>query len=160
MCTETNIERRRRQNRESMARRYATPEGREQLKANAAKWRKSDAGKEAIASAGKARRASDPIASMLKSVQARATKEGLTFQLELAQVRELVAPMVCSMTGHALNWDWAGLGKNPWAPSLDRIEPSEGYIHSNVRLVCWAYNLARSNWPDAVVREMAKGLLR
>jgi hypothetical protein len=143
-----------------MARRYATPEGREQLKANAAKWRKSDTGKEAISSAGKARRASDPVASMLKSIKSRASKEGIQFELELEWTRELLAPMLCSVTGIQLTWKWDGPGKNPWAPSLDRLTPSEGYTFSNVRLVCWAYNLARSNWPDAVVRKMAEGLLR
>ena len=67
--------------------------------------------------------------------------------------------MTCSMTGIALVWNYEGEGKNPWSPSLDRIDCSLGYTVDNLRLVCWAYNVARSNWADEIVLAMARGLL-
>lgn len=67
--------------------------------------------------------------------------------------------MQCEVTGKKLSWQWNGPGNNPWAPSIDRIDCSKGYIKGNMRVVCWAYNIARRDWPDAIVFELAKSLL-
>ena len=43
-----------------------------------------------------------------------------------------------------------GLRVMPYSPSVDRIDNSAGYTPENVRLVCAALNIARSNLPDSV----------
>lgn len=159
MEQETKEERRRRQNRESMARAYASPEGRERLKATATRWAKSEQGKEHISKTAKAERQARPVYFMFHSMQARAKREQTPFSLTFEQVDIMCQPLVCSVTGCSLTWAYDGPGKNPWAPSIDRIDCSKGYETGNVRVVCWIFNLARSCWPDEVVIAMAKGLL-
>ena len=36
-------------------------------------------------------------------------------------------------------------GQNPWAPSVDQINPGQGYTWDNVRLVCVMLNTALGN---------------
>lgn len=154
-----DLEKQRARNRQAMARKYATPEGRERLKANARRWRESKAGKESISLANKHRRRADPAGAMLKSLVGRAGREGIEVLLTREQVDRLLLPMRCSATGLPLSWVWDGPGKNPWAPSLDRLEAGGPYSLENVRVVCWIFNLARSNWSDDTVRKMAEGLI-
>jgi hypothetical protein len=48
----------------------------------------------------------------------------------------------------------------PFAPSLDRIDSSAGYVPGNVRLVCLIVNVAMSNWGEQPLRQLAETLLR
>ena len=70
-------------------------------------------------------------------------------------------PKVCSKWGIELDWGMNGLNWN--SPSLDRIDPTKGYVKGNVRLVCQSYNGAKSNCPpdkwDVVEKNMARFVL-
>lgn len=44
--------------------------------------------------------------------------------------------------------------RDPFAPSLDRIVPSLGYVVGNVRLVCTVVNYAMSNWGHDVLLKL------
>lgn len=69
----------------------------------------------------------------------------------------LFKPMTCAVTGMPLSWSKGERG--PWSPSVDRIDSSKGYIPGNVRVTSMMYNLAKSEWTDENVREMALWLL-
>lgn len=43
-------------------------------------------------------------------------------------------------------------------PSIDRLDNSRGYIPDNVRLVCCAFNIMRSDFSDDVVRTLARAV--
>ena len=49
--------------------------------------------------------------------------------------------------------------KTPFAPSLDRIDSSKGYVRGNVRLVCMAANFALNQWGDDILRRLAHGVV-
>ena len=75
------------------------------------------------------------------------------------EVEEMLAPMVCSATGLPLSWEHDGTSyRRPWAPSIDRIDCSKGYVPGNVRVVCSAFNTMRNEFPDEVVFALAKAL--
>ncbi len=40
--------------------------------------------------------------------------------------------------------------RDPFAPSLDRIEPKKGYVDGNVRIVVWAINAMLCDWGEDV----------
>jgi len=66
----------------------------------------------------------------------------------------------CELTGLEFQMESRGPNRaNPFAPSLDRIEPSKGYVEGNVRLVCYAVNMARSDWGDEVLLIVARALV-
>lgn len=46
----------------------------------------------------------------------------------------------------------------PWSPSLDRIDPLQGYTPENCRLVVWMYNAAKHISSDANVLRLAQAL--
>lgn len=50
--------------------------------------------------------------------------------------------------------------RNPYAPSLDRIDTSKGYEAGNVRIVLLAVNVALNEWGEELLREIASGLAR
>ena len=50
--------------------------------------------------------------------------------------------------------------KQPFAPSLDCIDPSKGYVRGNVRFVNEAVKFARTEWGDDVLRRLAYGVIK
>lgn len=72
-------------------------------------------------------------------------------------LEELLLGMACSATGLPLQTEWEGpSGSNPWAPSVDRLNNSLGYVPGNVRIVCWAFNNMRGDFPDEVVETLVR----
>lgn len=66
---------------------------------------------------------------------------------------------LCALSGKKLELPtnsgaWNKQTRDPWKPSLDRIDNSRGYIKGNVRFVCVAANIAKQTWPDAVLIEL------
>lgn len=101
----------------------------------------------------------DPGLLMLGKARQRAKRYGLPCELDVAWLRQALLPMRCIVTDLPLTWDKGhGYHSNPWAPSIDRIKSSEGYTVQNSRIVCWAYNLAKSEWGDDVPMTIARAL--
>jgi hypothetical protein len=46
--------------------------------------------------------------------------------------------------------------KRPFVPTLDRVDSSRGYVFDNVRVVVWAYNAAKADWPHEVFARLAR----
>tara|TARA_Y100000004_G_scaffold43307_1_gene47393 strand:- start:797 stop:1330 length:534 start_codon:yes stop_codon:yes gene_type:complete len=71
-------------------------------------------------------------------------------------------PKVCFKWGIELSWSMNGVSQYN-SPSLDRIDPTKGYIPGNVRIVCQAYNMAKGNCPpdewDILENKIAKSIL-
>lgn len=85
---------------------------------------------------------------------------GITSDLTIEWIEEKVARDECERTGIPFsdNLDLTA-SKDPFAPSLDRIDPAKGYTKDNVQVVCTIYNLAKSDWGDGPVIKMATALL-
>lgn len=68
----------------------------------------------------------------------------------------------CEVTGIPFEYEKSGVKheRRPYAPSLDRIESSKGYIVDNVRVVCVAVNLAMNQWGEKVLLNIAISILR
>ncbi len=64
---------------------------------------------------------------------------------------------VCAKTGVVLTPSTGkGIGnKSPYTISIDRIDPTIGYIESNVQLVCWWYNVSKATWSDNTVLDFS-----
>ena len=97
--------------------------------------------------------------AMLGQARNRAKRRGQECTITEADVGALIAPGVCAITGlpFVLEWDGPSI-KNPWAPSLDRIDVTRGYVPGNVRAVCWIVNHMRGDYPDAVLAKAARAI--
>jgi hypothetical protein len=86
------------------------------------------------------------ISNKLMSAKKRAKNDNLSFELDNAYVTSLWEQQEgkCAKTGVELG----RIGDKWLSPSLDRIDPLQGYIKGNVQWTCWRYNDAKSNMSD------------
>jgi hypothetical protein len=77
---------------------------------------------------------------MYNGVKYRAKKHNIPFDLELS---DIVIPDICPLLGIPL-YKTKGRVKNN-TPSLDKIDPSKGYIKNNVWVISWKANRVKSN---------------
>lgn len=102
-----------------------------------------------------------PASVILNNCRKNARVRGHECTITAADVEALLEPMTCSVTGLPLSWEYDGASRaNPWAPSLDRIDGSLGYVPGNVRAVCWAFNQMRGDFPDEVLATLAEAFIR
>ena len=65
---------------------------------------------------------------------------------------------VCAVSGLRFNDAKMGAAtRRPFAPSLDRIDCSQGYVFNNCRLVCTCVNLAMSDYGEDALIVVASG---
>lgn len=101
------------------------------------------------------------VTVLLNYARDRARRAGVPFDLDRQFVRLKLAGGVCELSGLTIQRVSPGAYRtHPYAPSLDRVEPALGYTKSNVRLVCFAVNRARSDWGDEVLLTIASGLVK
>ena len=98
-----------------------------------------------------------------KRHRASARDRNMPFDLEPAQVYDLMQStgFRCAVSGipfskYVAETAW----RDPWAPSLDRIENRHGYIWENVRVVCQIANIAMNAWGYDTMLRMARGVVR
>jgi hypothetical protein len=94
---------------------------------------------------------------LVSGAKKRAKSKGLKFDLTFEWALEKIQHGFCEATGIALqsSTPHSSGERNPWVPSIDRIDPSLGYVQSNCRVVVWIYNAAKSEFTDDDVRQMA-----
>lgn len=67
----------------------------------------------------------------------------------------------CELTGIAFSLDKApGHVRRPWAPSVDRVDNSRGYVFDNCRLVCVAVNIAMNEWGEDALWRISSAFVK
>lgn len=98
---------------------------------------------------------------LCSSASRRAADIGVDFDLDAQWVEQKIKAGRCEVTSLPFELDARGNNRqHPFAPSLDRKDPSLGYTKANVRVVVWIHNLAKSDWDDACVLQYAQALVR
>ena len=82
-----------------------------------------------------------------------ASKRGHEWSLTLEWLLKQLGHGVCARTRLPFVLE---TGRNPFCPSIDRIDSALGYTEDNAQVVCHIYNLAKSNWDHETVLKMAK----
>ena len=88
----------------------------------------------------------------------RARRNGWAFRLTFEDLEFLIAASGgrCELTGIPFRQErsdeWT---KAPFAPTVDRIDRTKGYVHGNCRIVCHAVNVAINEWGQDVFEEVA-----
>lgn len=91
---------------------------------------------------------------IVAGARARAKKRGIKFDLTATDIQLRLDKGICELTGTALD---LSPGKRKFnTPSLDRIIPAEGYVTSNVRIICDAINMAMGDWGEATLLTLIK----
>jgi len=91
----------------------------------------------------------------------RAKRLGLNFDLPIEWVHNQLKRGTCAVTG--ISFDLAtGLGSrfhHKYAPTIDRIDPSQGYTRENCQVVVCQYNAAKGAWAHEDVMVLARTLI-
>jgi hypothetical protein len=83
-----------------------------------------------------------PLSRLLHDARRRAKDRGLLFDLTLADFTN--PPEFCPILGLRLHYS-GGKGQSSESASLDRKDPSKGYIRGNVWIISWRANDLKAN---------------
>lgn len=78
---------------------------------------------------------------LFQSARCRAKKKNLEFTIELS---DIIIPEICPMLGVKLERKGAGAAQ-AYSPSIDRIDPTKGYIKGNITILSWRANMLKNN---------------
>lgn len=99
--------------------------------------------------------------TLFKSAQRRSVNYNKKVDFDYKWILKKLEAGVCEVTG--INFDFEkphDTSKNPYAPSIDRIDSSKGYCKDNVRIVLWQYNLMKGEIPDDKLLELCRIIVK
>lgn len=103
------------------------------------------------------------LKTLLTGSRQRAKKKGIEHTLTYEDIEELLSTQGrrCVFTKIPFETDRRDAvgGKNPWSPSLDRVDSRKGYVKGNVQLTSLMYNMCKHTFTDDDVRTFAKSYL-
>jgi len=96
---------------------------------------------------------------LIRHARERSTKKSLAFDLDdhIDDIQGRISAGHCELTGLPFHLDD---GRTWDSPSLDRISPTLGYVHSNIRVICHAANSALGDWGELVMLRVAREILK
>ena len=100
--------------------------------------------------------------NIFDAARSRTKKGSLIFEITLEDVLKIyeIQKGSCALTNIEFSLDRLGRkSKNPFAPSLDRIDSDKGYTKENIRLVCVIVNLALNNFGDNAFDKMCRAYI-
>lgn len=88
---------------------------------------------------------------MIERARYRNRKKGVPFAIGINHLRDIVAQAGgrCVVSGRPME------DAGPFQPSLDRINPAEGYVPGNIRIVCLIVNTAMLHYGETAFGEIA-----
>jgi hypothetical protein len=87
---------------------------------------------------------SHPEMRVLASIRQRSKKEGIPFNLTIA---DIVIPATCPVLNVPIGWEMP----RDFKPSVDRVDPAGGYVRGNIRVISW---LANRKKQDSTLSEL------
>ncbi|MHC2867923.1 hypothetical protein ACVIYH_009056 [Bradyrhizobium diazoefficiens] len=100
------------------------------------------------------------IEEAVKGARQRAATKGIQFDLSTDWVLEQVEAQnfKCCLTSIPFYMATESKSfRNPFAPSIDRIDPSGGYTKTNVRIVVFAINVMLMDWGQDIFERVVSG---
>lgn len=126
-------------------------------------WKKSDHGKAVAKKHADLRQQKRRAAVLLDAAKTRARLKCVSFKVspgERERLQRVIDEGRCELTGLAFEMN-SGRRLFTWnSPSIDRIEPSEGYVDGNLRVVVYALNAGIGPWGEDVYARVARAYLR
>jgi hypothetical protein len=103
---------------------------------------------------------------LFSSTQRTAKRDNLKFDLDVEWIEKKLVAGVCEVSGLPLTFTSLQTGKggngsqNPFAPSLNRTNPTKGFLKSNVKVVIWMYHAGKQNVSHETFMQLCRALVR
>lgn len=99
---------------------------------------------------------------ILGRLKSRAKKKGMEFAISQNDLMEMLerSAGLCEVSVPLVFGTIRNPEEAPWTPSIDRVDCSKGYTVDNCRIVCYAANVAMSNWGEDVLHKLAFSMAR
>lgn len=95
---------------------------------------------------------------LIAAARVRSRKRGIEFALDgfATELQRRIDNGHCELSGVAFDMS---PGRKPTSPSLDRRDPTRGYVPDNVRVICHALNTALGDWGEGPLAEIVTAWL-
>lgn len=101
------------------------------------------------------------ITCLLNNAKDRAKRNNLPYELDYEWLEAKIDAGVCELSHLPFVHESRGAFKcSPYAPSIDKINPKDGYTKNNCRVICFCVNMALSDWGEDVLYNMCENLLK
>ena len=95
---------------------------------------------------------------MLHGANSRCKVMGLKYDIDIDFLRSKYNGK-CELSGIEFDLSLDSGNRNPFRPSLDKIDSNGGYTKDNVRIILWGLNFALSDFGLDVYLKMAKAVI-
>jgi hypothetical protein len=92
----------------------------------------------------------NPAALMVRAKRRRAKQDGIEFSIT---AKDISVPKYCPVLGLELRMNIGGTGPADNSPSIDRKDPTRGYVPGNVQVISFRANTLKNN---ATIEELEK----
>ena len=139
----------------------AKPESRSRAAEVSRKWHKDNReyANEGRVMRKQKERAVKPWVSLVHGAKSRARKKNVAFGLTIDWAANRWTGR-CDLTGIEFVTGLRGPGAKLLSPSIDRIDPSKGYVPENCRIIIWCVNAFKYDGADHQMISVAEKLLR
>ena len=94
---------------------------------------------------------------LLRAAKQRCKRNKHKLEITSHWIEERITAGFCEATGLPFVLG-SGEGQQPYSPSLDRRDNSQGYTEANTQVVIWMYNLAKGRWDHEDILKMAEAI--
>lgn len=84
----------------------------------------------------------DPRSKMLNRAKSRAKRKGYAFNIEIS---DIIIPKICPIMGIELIYHTGSPGGKNNSPSIDKIDPTKGYVKGNIRIISHLANMMKNH---------------
>jgi len=105
------------------------------------------------------------LSEWIANIKNRVKAKGWDFEIDAAFIQELFSKQSgkCALTKIPFTFNFEKcktVKKDPFSPSIDRIDSAKGYTKDNVRLVCMVVNLALNEFGDDTFSKMCRAFVQ
>jgi hypothetical protein len=99
--------------------------------------------------------------ALLNSANRRCANYPEPMDLDIDHIMSALNAGRCQLTGIPFRYDkYKNCKKNPFSPSIDRVDNSKGYTKANTRIVLWQVNLMHGELHDCEMLDICMHIIK
>lgn len=95
---------------------------------------------------------------LLSNARKTSRKQNIEYTITINDILTILKNGYCQISG--IKFIINNVPREPFAPSIDRINPNKGYTPENIQIVCWIYNSAKGVNTHTDVLKLSRALLK